>query len=640
MPHVKSSIKTVIINFTIFTSLFLTQSNTIHAQNLVYKELFDTGIDINHWEKKNYTSEEEGSFSPLGHLDVILADHQVEFSGWGKDEFAFPVYLNNTLVYNIGKSLIYKQPIELNDTTYIQTDVTIVNGTLNYGTFVIIEFNSDNRIAIGLTSSGVGKTIKLLFEENDSLRCPINDDPDRCRSVQYEFDNYETITLGLEFRKNDNNKVLASVNNEYFAWGSFQGETGPAYVGIASTIAGNEHFVAARFDNFKVSDFGNGNIVPNIKQYENPWGTEEYDHAESWDPAPSDTTISRWGCALTSAAMIMQYHGFDVDPEELNNWLKDEDDGYTRYGGVMWPAVSRYTRENDPENNLPTLEFSYHNPSEQYIEDELNAERPPILKFLNNDTGGTHFIVATEKTVDNFNINDPDSSTNSTLSDAEDQWGDMVRVGRFFPTNSDLSYLVLYVDDGFDLRIYNPDGSLVLEGDLFTENPVVSNDGELLGEPLKAFYLPQPDSGKYTVEVFGPGQFTLDSYIYDNLGNAIVEQTVGSSTELLPITYIISYNENGNENGNINKLTPTHETILKELETLDEAGEIRSHGVYTSIQRLISNSKKNSEKGNILSSKTLLNVAKARITTATSKFIDQEYSEFLTKQLDYLLDNI
>ncbi|MHB1172726.1 MAG: C39 family peptidase [Lacisediminihabitans sp.] len=54
-------------------------------------------------------------------------------------------------------------------------------------------------------------------------------------------------------------------------------------------------------------------------------------------------TIHRLGCALTSAAMMLTYHGVNVDPRALNTWLRAHD-GYSG-ASLIFPEVARYARQ-------------------------------------------------------------------------------------------------------------------------------------------------------------------------------------------------------------------------------------------------------------------------------------------------------
>jgi hypothetical protein len=118
--------------------------------------------------------------------------------------------------------------------------------------------------------------------------------------------------------------------------------------------------------------------VPDIKQFSTPWSSQEYDQATKWSLKP---TIERWGCALTSAAMILRNFNHKVFPDFLNNWLKSQSDGYIRNGLINWLAVSRFSKTNtqkiDENLDLPTLSYERVETSDKSkIEEILNQNIP------------------------------------------------------------------------------------------------------------------------------------------------------------------------------------------------------------------------------------------------------------------------
>ena len=106
-------------------------------------------------------------------------------------------------------------------------------------------------------------------------------------------------------------------------------------------------------------------IFPYYSQLDPLWASDEYDSASSW--AEEDQYgIGRWGCALTSAAMVFAHHevnspidGLESTPKVLNEWLRAQPDGYVRNGLVNWIALTRYVREAEEAGHSPTkLEFT------------------------------------------------------------------------------------------------------------------------------------------------------------------------------------------------------------------------------------------------------------------------------------------
>lgn len=252
--------------------------------------------------------------------------------------------------------------------------------------------------------------------------------------------------------------------------------------------------------------------VPSLKQYGTPWKNKIYDHTKN--------TIHELGCALTSATMILQYHGHIVLPDALNNWLKNQSDGYIRNGLINWLAVSRYTKIHDSTNS-PTLEYKRLEPTNENLDNELNNNRPAILK----ENG--HFVVATGKTNDSYLINDPGYSDRNTL---EPYGNTYLAINSYTPTHSDLSYMMFVVDSDINIEIIDSTGSAVPVQN-YIDEPIKNllKPNAKSGESVKTVLFEKPANGKYTLKVTGAkGSYQLDSYLYDTNGKLTKNKFEGS----------------------------------------------------------------------------------------------------------------
>jgi len=90
-------------------------------------------------------------------------------------------------------------------------------------------------------------------------------------------------------------------------------------------------------------------------QIDPSWEHFEYDSASTW--FASNLSIGKWGCALTSASMVLNYFSHPTNPKLLNDWLLSQPDGFIRNGLVNWLAISRYTKLHKNSNNS-ILEFN------------------------------------------------------------------------------------------------------------------------------------------------------------------------------------------------------------------------------------------------------------------------------------------
>ena len=173
--------------------------------------------------------------------------------------------------------------------------------------------------------------------------------------------------------------------------------------------------------------------------------------------------------------------------------------------------------------------------SNDLIISELENSRPPVLKLLNETYGGNHFIIAKGSQDSAININDPGTAANSTLAQSNSYWGDTVRLGKFMPTNSDLSYITLFIDESYSLKVTSESGEIVGDEYYFNEGPMLDPENpstESGVEILNAFYYPKPENGFYQIEITGPpGSYQLDGYIYDQEGEISFSESTGALGE-------------------------------------------------------------------------------------------------------------
>lgn len=283
--------------------------------------------------------------------------------------------------------------------------------------------------------------------------------------------------------------------------------------------------------------------VPLWKQSDPAWKELEYDNAHVWSSVP---TMNRWGCAVTSMAMILRYYGISelpsgepLSPQSLNVWLKSQVDGYFQ-GNVNWLAFSRLTQIMSQKLGTAKLEFSRAEGSFSqilaYATQELNASKPVILGYPG------HFFVAdgVDKTANTLLTKDPYFNYQRLNQRPTQQEINTIR--RFQPSHTDLSYILLNASPGLMISVKTPSGASV------PVEPVLDYLSDATGEtaetsPLSSQYLIQkPDSGEYIVTVSQPaiGAYTLDSFEYDVKGNVTEEHfqgTVGAAGKELQILF-------------------------------------------------------------------------------------------------------
>lgn len=280
--------------------------------------------------------------------------------------------------------------------------------------------------------------------------------------------------------------------------------------------------------------------VPILKQTSQPWGNQVYDSANVW--SYKSPTIASWGCALTSAAMVFQYHGIKklpdgttLDPGTLNSWLKSQKDGYIRNGLVNWLSLTRLSKLAKNINNLTyhALEYVRKNTNDKTVlTADINAGLPDILQ----EPG--HFIVAKGINGSSYDINDP--FYDRTLL-TEHYNNNFQSLGTYKPSNTDLSYILLVLDKDIEISLSggnSQDGQIALQ-EYISDAQTNSNDTN----QVNIYYLPKPETGEYTINLTATSlrKYNLDIYLYDQDGNAFQSKKRGSlnqdGTISIPLIY-------------------------------------------------------------------------------------------------------
>ncbi len=131
-----------------------------------------------------------------------------------------------------------------------------------------------------------------------------------------------------------------------------------------------------------------------------------------WVPLSQSYTIKQKGCALTSAAMILGYHGVSVLPSTLNTWLINYKDskggplGYDKDGGIYWTAVSAYAKSLGKTVSFLGIAGN--------LEYQICKYGPQITSVKNK----SHWVTPTGRDADRttYLINDPAGGITTTLA--------------------------------------------------------------------------------------------------------------------------------------------------------------------------------------------------------------------------------
>jgi hypothetical protein len=284
--------------------------------------------------------------------------------------------------------------------------------------------------------------------------------------------------------------------------------------------------------------------VPQLKQSGStaPWRADHYDNrctddaictggSQKYDcglnPAGTHCRVGYLGCHLTSAAMLLNYHGVAVSPGELNAWLSQRTPGPTgcascyigyTHGDVKPGAIEAYAASQG-------ISLSYRG---EIGVSELAAaicEHGPQIVGIN---GRHHWLVATgavDAQATSFLVNDPASNGNRTQIDTTQINAVKVYSGPNSPSVNPAALVVrvyspaeLLVKDSLGRRV----GTDPRTGESFDEIPNGSyrlfglgdDNGQLDADPRKEVELLEPSEGEYKISVTGTGAGTYDLDVY------------------------------------------------------------------------------------------------------------------------------
>lgn len=275
--------------------------------------------------------------------------------------------------------------------------------------------------------------------------------------------------------------------------------------------------------------------LPYFSQKDPAWKDLPYDSASVWAGAEA-ASIERWGCAITSVAMVLKEYGIkmpngeEANPDKLNTWLSAQPDGYIGNGLLNWLAISRLARDARENGQAETdLEFvkSYGSPS-----DELTSGLYPII-----DEGG-HFVALYDQNDDSYLLNDPNDATRSSRPKSE--W--IKSVNTYTPSDTDLSYILLVIEEGASLVAKYLDNNV---GETYLEE--ISDDvGNHGSGKYNVVYIAKPSSGGYKLNInnAGPTSSLLKIYSYDTNGKVdMLEQSVSTGSS----DWMFSYHSDGTD---------------------------------------------------------------------------------------------
>ena len=407
--------------------------------------------------------------------------------------------------------------------------------------------------------------------------------------------------------------------------------------------------------------------VPYFSQNSLPWGPTEYDNSSG---KLSNPTMDKWGCAVTSAAMVLRFHninefanGTPIDPGSLNNWLKNNKGYLTGYSNIdgfysyfNWPVIGKLTKQlfDEGKANVKLMhKRAYPNNNTTVILNEDLNTFPDILS-VNNSQTSSHFVVAKGKLSNTYSINDPEWNY-PTLNSFNNSY---TQVDRYIPSNTNLSYLVAVINPSVELLITDPQnsktGKYFDNGTLQSSNqinnasysfqPPISNpnNGELknLGTGVNEFLLPEPENGKYEIKLSSKksGFYEMNIASFENDGDDRLNKIrgiIGSSNDE---TIEIDYSQENSNNSGVEKIV-TFQTLIEDIKEAQSL-KLINKGLSNSLIALLKNAEKNYQKGmrNIVFIQ--LNIFGKLINETRGKFngkiLDERAYQILLYDVEYL----
>lgn len=299
------------------------------------------------------------------------------------------------------------------------------------------------------------------------------------------------------------------------------------------------------------------------------WEALEYDNGNS-QSLGCGKTIAECGCALTSIAMVLSFHGATkspdgrvTDPASVNDYFKRGQKctasgctsvGYS-YGAVVWTAVGNYSKDANAIYGTQKIVWNGNGPfSAATVRQDIDGNNPVILGVPN------HWVVGTGYTGNTFTINDPLFSR--TMLD-DPAYGNTAIQGirRYIKTNSDYSSIeikalapaqILITDQNGDQTGFNPSTSSSVQNipnsAYFFEETLADDSGVKPSPPSGAgvytAVISIPQSGAYTIQVIAPPNagYSFAAYANDHDAKQWFNLFEGRTSPGTQPSYTFAYN--------------------------------------------------------------------------------------------------
>jgi hypothetical protein len=281
--------------------------------------------------------------------------------------------------------------------------------------------------------------------------------------------------------------------------------------------------------------------IPLFLQKSQPWSDDLL--GETWIVDPT-STVGKWGCLMTSAAMIVEHltakqqPASHVDPGQFNTWLRAQRGGYAGRH-LVWSMIGKYAEEFGVGLSAP----EFINEKDDNALDSALASGKYAILHVNNDG---HWVVAIEKTLyggqPTYLINDPIYGRTTLL---ERYGGDYSRIILYSATRGTLlsisahSPVELLVTDPQGRKSgYDPIGGVTwaeIPGAYYFVNTLAPDGGsglDLDAVHSKDMVIASPLDGDYSVEILGIDNGDYQVYATSlNLSGLIMQSSMSGTAD-------------------------------------------------------------------------------------------------------------
>jgi len=160
--------------------------------------------------------------------------------------------------------------------------------------------------------------------------------------------------------------------------------------------------------------------VPIFRQNDPTWGNDQL--------GPTEDTLASHGCAVASAAMVLEYYGIDTDPQRLNSFLQTIE-GYTPEGWIYWEKAAELAPDR--------VRHVYEDLPSYWLIDSNLARRNPVIVRLKMPRGTNHFVVIAGKDGFDYLTRDPGAGASKGLYPLR-EIGSKIEALRFYETIDDV----------------------------------------------------------------------------------------------------------------------------------------------------------------------------------------------------------